>query len=433
MKLKGKTMKTYRNTATATKVVFVGLLLAPMQQAMADIIMHFGDNTNPASSFPSTLNSSAFTPGAEFRHVDPGGALGGGIPANKSNLSGNEAWIFDEMSGELTGVVNTDSVQGNSATVNSYIDMGYIPAGTCRNGCPGLFKSEGLLFGQPFEFVAPLPGTPEGDGNGPAILSITSVTTFEVHFPILETHWAGERAFLGLDQGAGVTFFCSGQPESSFRCTLEHTFTSSEDYNFSGWTLQMELSSINSATVMLNVAGGLLQECNSHTGNIVSLSSDITTSPGETVTSIDWLVDGISAGSGSNIQPTLSLGVHTIDVNVLTSDGVVTTNSQIVTIEDTTAPTVAPGFLNPFTGNSLTELTNRISYLLTSFNVSDTCDASPVVDGVLGKPAVDNELLTITKFQGSVRLQAESLNLKVFATDASGNIGVNEADLAITP
>lgn len=421
--------------AATTKTVLTGLLVTTIHPASADIVMNFGDNINPASSFPSTLNSTPFDPGTEFRYVDVYGNFAGGTPSQKTNLDGNEAWVFDEVTGHLKGVTNTDAVQGNSPDVNYYIDLGYNEPGTCRYGCPGLFKSDGLIYSLPFEFVAPLPGTPEGIENGPAVLSITSATTFEIHFPILEIHWAGARGLFGKYPDTGVTFFCSGQPEADFRCTMEHLGTAQEDVDstgvFSSFTLQMELSSAASTVVALDVMGGTQQECNSHSGNAVNLNANVSNTTGINVSSINWLINGVAAGTGSSIQPTLGLGTHNVDVNVQTDDGNTTSASQTVTIEDTTPPTVEPAFLNPFTGVNVTEINTLFTFLQSNFNVSDTCDASPTTDGVMGASATDGSYFWVTGFNGGVRLDTDFLNLKVFATDLSGNISSNEVNLTI--
>lgn len=216
------------------------------------VTFNFGNTTVAGVNgvdFNYTCNTSNFTAGREFRMCDPNGALGGGIPAQKDTITGNETWSFSgTVTGSMTGVANTATTGGVSVTVASYIDLGYVSPSSDRDGGPGIDQGA-IFFGYSFGFLASFLGSQSNTAGQPNVNDIaigapvytaTSATTFEIFFPVMEAQWAGTIFGLGADGQAGVTF--NGTTDgTNFSMWAEHLITPSEDYGaagFGGWTAE---------------------------------------------------------------------------------------------------------------------------------------------------------------------------------------------------
>jgi hypothetical protein len=205
----------------------------------------WADNATPTDPYPSALGTAyegAFSAFNEFRVVAPDGSTAGGGEKNlvgDSKLSGAGketalphsfvTWEFDDVSGNLTGVSNSDLTPGAT-----YYAPGacYIPGGGCRTsadptGDVGLFRNANFL-GSPFGLLAPFEGSGAAAVYGTATITFDSTDNFTINFPVIEAQWSGGFFTLGEVEG-GVVFNCSGALSGNVSCFAEQIIDASED------------------------------------------------------------------------------------------------------------------------------------------------------------------------------------------------------------
>ena len=185
----------------------------------------------------------------------------------------------------------------------------------------------------------------------------------------------------------------------------------------------------------LVVVGGDTQECTDTGGTTATLTALTTLFGGAELASVDWTVDGVSAGSGDTITPFLTLGAHTVEALATTTTGESDSDSLVINVVDTMPPIVDARFLDSRTGEPISSITgNRAHFVTTSFGAMDVCDPEPQTQGTVTPTFGVNDGDTI-KIQGNnqtVNLPTTVLELFVTATDASGNIGDGRAVLSIS-
>ena len=187
--------------------------------------------------------------------------------------------------------------------------------------------------------------------------------------------------------------------------------------------------------VSIDVTGGSTQECTETGGATVAISADVTLTGGAELASVNWTIDGASAGSGNTITPFLALGPHTVEALATTTTGVSDTDSIVVNVADTTPPVVDAHFLDSRTGEPISNISgNRANFVTTSFGATDVCDPDLQIQGTVTPTFGVNNGDTI-KIQGNnqtVNLPTTALEMSVTATDASGNNGNGQAILSIS-
>ena len=249
-------------------LVYIGVIaaLGVASSETQALTITWADNTSPLATYP-TSNPGAYTvsPDAafgqynEFRVVteSPPGTIftsGGG----EKNLVGDAkitgagkattlphnfvSWTFDNGSGDLTSVANTDTTPGAHYYAAG---CGYI-TGTCTNqsaapdGATGLFLNAAFL-SAPFGFLAPTVGSAAATDYGPGNIAFDSTDNFTITFPVLEAQWNEGYFTLGSSAG-GIVFDCSGANSGNITCTAENLITAAEDsLGFAGQTAQWEL------------------------------------------------------------------------------------------------------------------------------------------------------------------------------------------------
>lgn len=212
-----------------------------------------------------------------------------------------------------------------------------------------------------------------------------------------------------------------------------HALTISPFPGFTGifeFTVEETGPNIN---VLIDVAGGVIQECISQTGNEVSFSANITLLEGAELGSIQWIVDGNPAGNGNTIMPTLGLGAHTISVTTSTTTGQSASATTSMEIEDTTAPTLIVAFVDRRSGEVITQIDKpNAQWVIVKYEATDECDASPATEGIGGFTVNNNDLLKIQGNIEAITLTSSNLDLYATATDASGNISSGKSTLSFT-
>ena len=223
----------------------------------------------------------------------------------------------------------------------------------------------------------------------------------------------------------------------TFTLVYKATVPHQDPSNFGGVAYTLYLAgSISTQTpqVSIGVSGGNTQECTSFGGSNVDLTTVIDSSA--TVASVMWTVDNVLTGNGNTLNQLLSVGTHSVDVEVMFSDGSTETSQTSVTIEDTTPPAVEASFLDPTTGTAITSITKRGRFT-SDYTVTDVCDSNPSVTAITGMSSItqDGGTMTVANGRNGTTLKTEapidSLELSVTATDNMGNTSSANATLSI--
>jgi hypothetical protein len=187
--------------------------------------------------------------------------------------------------------------------------------------------------------------------------------------------------------------------------------------------------------VSIDITGGTTQECTETGGSTVAISADVTLTGGAELASVAWTIDDASAGSGDAITPFLGLGSHTIQALATTTTGESDTASVVVTVADTTPPTVDPHFLDSRTGEPIDSITgNQTQFVTISFGAGDVCDPEVQAQGTVTPTfgVNDGDTIKIKGNDPTVDLPTTVLELSVVATDTSGNTGAGQVILSIS-
>jgi hypothetical protein len=186
-------------------------------------------------------------------------------------------------------------------------------------------------------------------------------------------------------------------------------------------------------TVAIGIEGGTTQECTEIGGSVVSLTVTTELVGGAELGSIEWTVDGESAGSGATLVPFMALGSHTVEVLASTTSGESDTDSVAVEVRDTVPPDLDVAFLNRG-GEPITAIDagNRVT---TRIAATDVCDPDPVTEGAAVPVFAVSDGDTIRIQPGktnTVKLPTTAIELSATAADASGNSTTGMAVLSIT-
>lgn len=184
------------------------------------------------------------------------------------------------------------------------------------------------------------------------------------------------------------------------------------------------------ARVTINAIGGTQQECSTTGGSLVTLDASVTVPPGDSVSAINWSLDGVSIGTGVQIVPLVPLGAHSLLVELQTQGGLSATATSNLTIEDTQAPVVSAAFINTRTGQPVSHV-NRNSQLGIRASAADVCDSNPTVQSTVGAPVSDGGVVTVLVSQDKVSISVPTMTLAVTANDASNNSASGAATLTI--
>lgn len=186
-----------------------------------------------------------------------------------------------------------------------------------------------------------------------------------------------------------------------------------------------------SASISINVSGGPTQECSTVGGSDISMTTTITVPDSDAVSSITWSIDGAVVGNGEVLDIFLALGSHLVSADVVTTNGLTATSTANVVIQDTTAPVVSAAFLDNMHHTAISHI-SRHGRIEVQAEATDICDPEPTVEAMLGAATEDGDTISVSKHRGRISLEADSLDLSVRASDASGNAASASATLIIT-
>jgi hypothetical protein len=177
-----------------------------------------------------------------------------------------------------------------------------------------------------------------------------------------------------------------------------------------------------------------------------SASTDADSTPGtnDDIAYFDWYEGFTPIGSGEIIHCTFGLGTHYITLVVTDSAGATSRDDMIVTIEDTTAPTINSISANP---NVLWPANHNMVAVTVTVDFEDICDPLPVCtivdvtcnESVNGRG--DGNTQPDWEITGdlTVKLRAERTGsgsgrvytIHVECVDASGNIATATVDITV--
>jgi len=230
---------------------------------------------------------------------------------------------------------------------------------------------------------------------------------------------------------------CSATP-----CTVADTYEINytahvpmgDPSGFGGVGYQLHLESDTpvppSASIFIDVVGGLTQECSSVGGSAVSINATSTVPNGDVVSSVSWMMDSIDAGNGLSINPFLSLGSHVVSAMVTTVNGLTASSVTSIVVKDTQAPVVIAAFLDTRTHMQVTASSSRHKVEIEAA-ATDVCDSSPIIGAMVGAKVNDADRLKVSRNGNRVSLNIDALDLSVRATDASNNTATANSSLSI--
>lgn len=188
-----------------------------------------------------------------------------------------------------------------------------------------------------------------------------------------------------------------------------------------------------SVEVSINIPGGTTQECNTTDGSNVSLAATVNLGEGTSLGSIDWIIDGASAGSGATVSTFLALGSHSIEVTATATTGESGSAAATLTVQDTTPPDLDVAFLDR-AGAAVTAAPGG-SRVTTQITATDICDPAPQTGGTLTPvfAVADGDTIRVRSGRvNTVNLPVTALELTGNASDASGNTASEISVLSIT-
>lgn len=366
--------------------------------------------------------------------------IGGTFPNCQYGLSGVNAGSYFAMDFNGDGNFGIDERTAIAPGPSGGIIIGVPqPATGSHMGCPDGTENPGpdmpwCFFGNTgMHQTATVPVTDNGNGT----LSFIGWGVTWNGIPNIPM--GGDPVNFPVDTGNAI-IICSHNPcQVGDTYTLDYTahVPLGDPSGFGGVHYQLHLekdSGIPQLTISLSVAGGSIQECSVTGGSNVTISVDTTIPPGDTLDSIIWSVDGSAVTGGNSINEFLSLGSHTIDATLTTTNGLIASDSVDVLVQDTTKPVLSLGFRDSLTGELITSiLHSRVHFVAIDLLVNDVCDAEPVSQGALMPlmEVVHADVIKIFGNTGEVEMPITAIQLTGTASDASGNNVSGQAVLSV--
>ncbi|HED33208.1 MAG TPA: hypothetical protein ENJ08_03180 [Gammaproteobacteria bacterium] len=250
---------------------------------------------------------------------------------------------------------------------------------------------------------------------------------------IINIPLGGDPANFADDTGrAIISCIDAGCTESSIDYTAHVPMGDPSGFGGVNYSLHLESATATpSASISISVSGGPTQECSTVGGSNVSINSTVTVPDGDSVNSIIWSIDGTVVGNGELLDVFMALGSHVVNAEVITVSGLTATSVADVVIQDTTAPVVTAAFLSNIHRSTISHISRHGRFEVQA-EATDICDPEPTIEAILGAATNDGNIISVSKHRGRISLEAESLELSVKASDASGNTASASATLVIT-
>jgi hypothetical protein len=189
--------------------------------------------------------------------------------------------------------------------------------------------------------------------------------------------------------------------------------------------------------VSINIVGGDTQECSDLGGSWVTLEARSRVAVGDSISTIDWEVNGTPVANGSPVDVFASLGTNTLTVSLLTNDGFTDSSTDEIQIEDTVSPDISLAFVDTKTGGDLSQVTSGDEVLAT-YVVVDVCDPDPIATATAGANIISGDALKpkVSKKGGEMSVTikgngSSDLQMTVGATDASGNASEESTSITV--
>lgn len=189
-------------------------------------------------------------------------------------------------------------------------------------------------------------------------------------------------------------------------------------------------------------------ECVSHAGSSVALTAAGSSDSDGQITLYEWFENGELVATGPNPTVTLAYGTHTIILRTTDDDGGTNDDVVIVTIRDTTAPTLAMTVSPP----TLWPPNHTMHVVARGAAASDACDPTPGVSFTITSDEPQNGLgdgdtapdwavqpVSPSVFDVSVRAERSGLGdgrvytIGAVATDRAGNVSAASSGTVTVP
>jgi hypothetical protein len=195
----------------------------------------------------------------------------------------------------------------------------------------------------------------------------------------------------------------------------------------------VEATSFNGAPVTLDGSG--------------STDPDSTAGTNDDIVSFEWYEGSTFLGSGETKDHTFSLGEHTVTLIVTDSQGETDDDDVVITIVDTTGPTVNSISVSP---DMLWPVNHKMVEVVVEVDAEDICDPEPIcyiVDVTSNEPIngpgdgntdldwdyTDDPLVVLLRAERDGEGDGRVYTIHVVCEDASGNITLAEVDVTVPP
>jgi hypothetical protein len=355
---------------------------------------------------------------------------------------------FFTMGGGIA--VNAPGFDGQFITGNQGLALGSIQeASGSHSGAPN--GSENSKIDNPWLFFG---NTGMNGSLSPTNVLSASGNTATVDFSGWSIVWNGLDSASGVApilMGTGAWFGSTTNGVAQVTCSVDCSDGDTYTLIYSATIPSNEPSSFGNTQFLLNLTGTIsdtaiprisisvnddnkVQECAATGGHDVMIASNVQLLFGAVLDRIEWELDGQIVAEGDNFSEFLSLGSHGIKATAFTVGGQQETAFATINIVDTTAPEISAAFIDQRSGEEITVVNKkRKSFIAVSMSATDTCDASPSIDGMGGFQLFDGDALKIKGHKNKIKLTASELEMEVKAIDASGNSSVVSKSLSITP
>jgi len=213
---------------------------------------------------------------------------------------------------------------------------------------------------------------------------------------------------------------------------------------------QVSITVLNSPPVA-NAGPDQTVEAMSSAGALVTLdgsgSADPDSTPGtnDDIVSFQWYEGTVFLGSGEILIHTFQLGSHVVTLRVTDTAGEIDEDELIITVADTTAPTVTSISANP---DVLRPPNHKMVEVIVEVVAEDNVDPEPfcyVVDVIANEPVngpgdgntesdwayTDDPLVVLLRAERAGGGNGRIYTIHVMSEDASGNITIANVDVSV--
>lgn len=177
--------------------------------------------------------------------------------------------------------------------------------------------------------------------------------------------------------------------------------------------------------------GGALHECTSVSGDMVSVSVDVSVT-NDAVDTVNWMLNGSMIGSGTALDVVMPLGVNELTVVATAVSGLSATSQVTITVEDTAAPEVVVEFIDTQFDTAVSVINrNGLTRIKANYTATDVCDASPTITATGGFNIINDSFLPVKVLNDEIIIDIPEMKISATAMDSSNNSSSASASLFV--